>query len=155
MTYIYVLFGLLQKAARKQLIESIDEEQLDAEEKELAKQLQSDSSDELTSEADEITQQNIKIDNLNISEYVLVAVHGKRATKHFVAVITSIIKPDDEVCVDFLTNIGNQFAFPDEKDSAIVPMKDIVLLLPSPAINGGTKRTSQKLHFAVDLHAYM
>jgi len=56
MTYIYVLFGLLQKAARKKLIESSDEEQLDAEEKELAKQLQSDSDDQLTSEADEITQ---------------------------------------------------------------------------------------------------
>lgn len=40
---------------------------------------------------------------------------------------------------------------PDLKDHATVDVKDVVLLLPPSAITGCTKKTAEKLSFAVDL----
>ena len=147
----------MQKPARKQLVQdsSDDDNDLEAEERDLAKQLAGASDDEAVSDAEAADERNIAINSLAVSEHVLVAVHGKRTTKHFVAVISAVMAADEEISVDFLKSVGNQFVFPDEKDSATVHIDDIVLLLPSPAVCGGTKRTSEHLSFPIDLAAYI
>ncbi|XP_067937544.1 uncharacterized protein [Watersipora subatra] len=135
---------------------SDDEKEIEAEERKLAKQLEDKNDDEPISEAEDECGNAINIDSLNISEYVLACVHGKKMTKHFVAVITEVIKDTNEISVDFLKTVGeNQFTVPKEKDSATVHIDDIVMLLPTPAVSGGTKRTSERLNFAVDLATYM
>lgn len=138
------------------MVESNDEDddELVAEEKELAKNLKGDSDDELL-DVPEDPSHAVDIASLNVGDYVLVAVHGKKTVKRFVAITTSIIKDDEEVSVDFLASLGNHFVRPEKQDSATVHIDDVMLLLPPPSVTGGTKRTSQKLTFAVDLSTYL
>ena len=75
--------------------------------------------------------------------------------KNFVAVITAVMKTDDEICVDFLKSNGSQFTLPEEKDSATVHINVVLMLLPSPSLCGGTKRTSEHLSFPIDLASYL
>lgn len=67
--------------------------------------------------------------------------HGAQSKKSYVAIVMSKSGNDIDV-VFFIRVVGNQFMKPD------------VLLLPPPAITGGTKRTAEKLSFAVDLSEY-
>ena len=75
--------------------------------------------------------------------------------KSFVAVITAVMKTNDEICVDFLKSNGSQFILPEEKDRATVHINDVLMLLPSPSLCGGTKRTSEHLSFPIDLASYL
>lgn len=127
-------------------------EDVEQEEEQLAKQLESDS-DEATSEGEILPDSTvITSSSLNVSDYVLAAVHGKRSTKHYVAMVIS--KESDEIEVDFLLQLGNQYVRPDERDTGVVHVSDIILILPPPSVCGGTKRTSVKLTFPVDLSEY-
>ena len=83
---------------------------------------------------------------------MLVAVHGKRVTQNYVASVVAI--DGDEIEVDFLIKVGNQYMKPEKHDNAVVDVEDILLLLPPPSICGGTKHTSEMLAFAVDLSDY-
>lgn len=130
---------------------SSDDEQ---EQTELARHLSRDSDDEEpNSEPEPLPDSSaITSNSLNVSDYVLVAVHGKRVTKNYVASVMVI--DGDEIEVDFLIQVGNQYMKPEKRDNAVVDVGDILLLLPPPSVCGGTKRTSEMLTFAVDLSDY-
>ena len=81
--------------------------------------------------------------------------HGYFESLSFVAVITAVMKTNDEICVDFLKSNGSQFILPEEKDRATVHINDVLMLLPSPSLCGGTKRTSEHLSFPIDLASYL
>ena len=51
--------------------------------------------------------------------------------KILVAVITAVMKTDDEMCVDFRKSNGSQFILPEKRDSATVHINDMLMLLPS------------------------
>ena len=54
--------------------------------------------------------------------------HGYfESLKSFVAVITAVMKTDDEICVDFLKSNGSQFILPEEKDRATVHINDVLM----------------------------
>ena len=121
----------------------------EAEERELAKAIESDS-DEASLEEIE-SEEVVYTTNVKPGNHVLVAVHGKRSTKHFVGQVTSVSNEDDLVEVDFLVHKGEHFCQPETGDSASVDINDVKLVLPPPTICGGTKRTSKNLTFAIDL----
>lgn len=123
----------------------------------MAKALESDSDDALSvTENEALHNENMAItsDSLNTGDYVLVTVHGKKSTKHFVALVTSVFADENACDVDFLTRQGNNFSVPDTKDSATVDISDVYLVLPPPAVCGGTNRTAKCMSFAVDLNQY-
>ena len=115
----------------------------------MAKAIKSDSDKASLEEIE--SEEVVYATNVKPGNYVLVAVHGKISTKHFVGQVTSVSNEDNLVQVDFLVQKGDHFCQPETSDSASVDINDVKLVLPPPTICGGTKRISSNMTFAVDL----
>jgi len=93
--------------------------------------------------------------NVDIGDFVLVTVHGKKINsfKHYVAEVVG--KKENEFEVHYMKRIQPSYAFIfEEADIYTADSKDIVRKLPKPNVLQGTRRTMTKLTFAVDFLSY-
>ena len=94
-------------------------------------------------------------DSIKPGDYVLVKFEGKKDVrpKHFAGLVTST--DDSIITVSFFKTVQGStnvtFIKAEVDDIADVDKCDIVMVLPSPNITGGTSRLSERMLFAVDL----
>jgi hypothetical protein len=73
------------------------------------------------------------MDELKVSQWVVVQYTFKRSKKHYVGQIV-----DKETCdwkVKFTRHTGGAFYWPEKEDTDIIDSNDIIMVLPEPTIN--------------------
>jgi len=64
----------------------------------------------------------ISASSLSARDYILAAVHGKRSTKNFVALVTKVL-PDENLCEgEFMLRNGNNFLVSNSNDYSTIEM---------------------------------
>ena len=119
----------------------------EGEQQELTKALQSDNDDCISDDGIKdclLDDAPITASRLNPGDYILVAVHGKKSTQHFVVHVTEVFLMKKFCEVDFMIKNGKN-SVSSVKDSSTVDMSDVRLILPPPAICGGTNRTAKNM----------
>ena len=92
---------------------------------------------------------SIKIDQLNIGDFVLV----KIGDKHWVGYICRKVSPT-KIDTRFLrrkTTKTLQFFYPEEEDIMKHKVSTVNIVLPKPSTTGGTDRVSSRIAFPKDL----
>jgi hypothetical protein len=102
--------------------------------------------------SDQITIENVKIDYVELNDYVLVKFRSKKQQLYYTGQVDQKNQESEECIIKFLKNKSNsdKFNYPQFEDKWFMPASDIISELSKPLSSGGTERTKRFLSFAVD-----
>lgn len=89
--------------------------------------------------------------DLNVNDFILVRLEGKKSYKHYVA---QILKIKDNLEIKYFKKVGiNKFICNDETEYEL-QNSEVVMKLPHPDITGGTERRRREMVFHMDMTCY-
>lgn len=98
------------------------------------------------------------MEQVAVGDYMVVKYARKKSTSYFVGTVLNKDLEDGTLEVKYMVEkpqkFAHRFIFPEKDDIDIVPIQDVVMILPKPTPVGGTKRASNQFVFDVNLDKY-